>query len=140
MPRSAASPCAWRALATSTVEQSMNSAPWFAAGSTPSYYKTCSPAGSMEMTTSALSTQLLALPTICTPSRAEVSREAGTTSKPSTRSPDLTRLAAMGPGVLVLVFDSPVDQLRALLFNGYLSGHLRLTDLAFFLFDGNLGV
>ena len=58
---------ALRALATSIVEQSINSAAWFAAGSTSCQTdRTCSPAGSMEMTMSALSTQLLALATICT--------------------------------------------------------------------------
>jgi hypothetical protein len=69
----------------------MKSAPWLAAGSTSFHTdKTCSLAGGMETTTSAFSTQLLALATICTPSWAEVSREAVTTSKPNTRSPDLT--------------------------------------------------
>ena len=46
----------------------------------------------MVMTMSAFSTASLALPTICTPSLAAASREAGTRSKPSTRSPDLTQI------------------------------------------------
>ena len=69
-----------------------------------------SPAGSMEMTISAFSTQLLALATICTPSRADVSREAGTTSKPRTCSPPLTRLAAMGPPM----FPRPMNPIFAM--------------------------
>ena len=69
MPRPAASACALRALATSMVEQSMNSVPCRASG-TISFHtdSTCSPAGSMVTTTSAFSTVALALPTICTPS------------------------------------------------------------------------
>ncbi len=100
-PRAAASACALRALATSMVEQSMNSVPCRAAG-TMSFHteSTCSPAGSMVMTMSAFSTVDRALATIWTPSRAEASRDAGTTSKPSTCSPDLTRLAAIGAPIL----------------------------------------
>jgi hypothetical protein len=101
MPRAAASAWAWRALATSMVEQSMNSVPCRACG-TISFHtdSTCSPAGSMVTTTSALSTVALALATICTPSLAEASRDVATTSKPKTWPPALTRLAAIGPPML----------------------------------------
>src|SRR6185312_2129582 len=100
-PRAAASACALRALSTSMVEQSMNSVPCRARGTMSSHTdSTCSPPGSMVMTISASSTADRALATICTPSRADASRDAGTTSKPRTCSPDLTRLAAIGAPIL----------------------------------------
>src|ERR1700733_3414516 len=54
----------------------------------------------MVITTSAFSTQERALATISTPLSAAASRDAATTSKPRMRSPDLTRLAAIGPPIL----------------------------------------
>ena len=102
MPRSAASSCALRALSTSMVEQSMNSAPWCAAGSTSFQTdKTCSPAGSMEMTMSAFSTQALRVgDDLHAVAGGGLRARPRTTSKPRTCSPDLTRLAAIGPPML----------------------------------------
>src|ERR1700689_3393130 len=59
----------------------------------------------MVMTTSAFSTHDLALATISTPLAAEASRDAATTSKPKTCSPELIRLAAIGPPL----FPRPVN-------------------------------
>src|SRR5580700_10133285 len=100
-PFAAAIPCALRALATSMVEQSMNSVPWRACGAISFHTEsTCSPAGSMVTTMSAFSTVARALATIWTPSFAEASRDAGTTSKPEIWWPDFTRLAAIGAPIL----------------------------------------
>src|ERR1700733_267114 len=83
------------------VEQSINSVPCRACGAMSFHAdSTCSPPGSMVMTTSAPSTVPRALAAICTPSRADVSREPGTRSKPRTWPPVLMRLAAIGPPIL----------------------------------------
>ena len=101
MPRAAASACALRALVTSMVEQSMNSVPCRACGAMSFHTdSTCSPAGSMVTTTSAPSTVALALAAIWTPSLADASRDAGTTSKPAIWWPAFTRLAAIGAPIL----------------------------------------
>src|SRR5580698_8756155 len=101
IPFAAASLCALRALSTSIVEQSMNNVPcracWTISFHTES---TCCPAGSMVTMTSASSTALLVLATISTASWAAASREAATRSKPRTRFPAFSRLAAIGPPIL----------------------------------------
>src|SRR5712691_1792748 len=110
-PCSEASAWACTALSTSMVEQSMISAPLVIAGSISVHTeRTCLPAGSIVITTSAPFTALTALSAITAPSAFACLREASTKSKPVTLSPALTRLAAIGPPML----PSPMNAMLAM--------------------------
>src|SRR5271156_3704567 len=93
--------CAWRALATSIVEQSTTSALRETAGRMSSQQAiTWRPAGNMVKIASAPSTAALALAAIATPLASAPARCASTRSKPMTAWPALTRLAAIGAPML----------------------------------------
>lgn len=87
-PAATAASCAARASATSMVEQSTNRVPGRAAASSPSSRyraRTCLPAGSMVITTSASAAADAADPAGSTPVAAAAPRSSGTRSKPRTR-------------------------------------------------------
>src|SRR5688572_6660417 len=100
-PRSSAMACDLRALATSMVELSMRSVPgWTTSRSSAQTDRTCSPAGSIVMTASAPARVSVAEAATTTPCSAAARQEAADRSKPATRQPAFTRLAAIGPPML----------------------------------------
>src|SRR4051794_8376426 len=114
-PRSWAMAWAFRALSTSTVEQSMASALDVIAGRMSLHTEsTCLPAGSMVTTASASATASRTEPAITTPVSRAASQEAAARSKPATLCPALTRLAAIGSPLWPRPINAIVVMVRSL--------------------------
>ena len=119
MPRAFAASPTWRADATSMVEQSTTRAPAGKAASrscpplpASQSARTCSPAGSMLMTTSQSATASRASPAAIQPAAIALATLSGIKSNTRTPCPALARLAAMGPPML----PSPINPILVISF------------------------